>query len=79
MASETDSKELQDMLRAVGQAYRPNLAVVLSRGDHAKSIARIPWLADREARDGKATAYLCINRVCSLPITTAAGLRKLLD
>ncbi|MBT7164189.1 MAG: thioredoxin domain-containing protein [Victivallales bacterium] len=79
MASETDSKELQDMLRAVGQAYRPNLAVVLSRGDHAKSIARIPWLADREARDGKATAYLCVNRVCSLPITTAAKLRKLLD
>jgi hypothetical protein len=35
----------------------------------------VPLLADRIAKDGKPTAYVCRGFVCRLPVTTAEALR----
>jgi uncharacterized protein YyaL (SSP411 family) len=35
------------------------------------------WLAGRDPQDGKATAYVCRGRTCSLPITESAELSPL--
>ena len=40
-----------------------------------------PWLllAGRPLRDGKATAYVCRNRLCDLPVASPGDLAKQLD
>ena len=36
----------------------------------------VPLLRDRDARDGRATAYVCERFTCRLPVTDAASLRE---
>jgi len=63
------------MLRVVSSAYRPNLVVAAKVGDVESSV---PLLADRDAVDGAATAYLCRHFACELPVTSVDGLAALL-
>jgi uncharacterized protein YyaL (SSP411 family) len=60
------------------RGYMPNRLVV---GAGAGSPARtgLPLLADREAVDGKPTAYVCRRYVCQLPVTDPAALVAQLD
>jgi uncharacterized protein YyaL (SSP411 family) len=39
----------------------------------------LPLLADRIAVEGRATAYVCRNYVCDLPVTEPAALGRQLD
>jgi uncharacterized protein YyaL (SSP411 family) len=41
--------------------------------------ATLPLLAGREAIGGRATAYVCRNYVCDLPVTDRDGLRRQLE
>jgi len=41
--------------------------------------AGIPLLEGREAVGGKATAYVCRNYACELPVTDRAALARQLD
>ena len=59
----------------IDQTWRPQ--VVLCGGDSAADA--IPPLQNRGLVDGRATAYVCRNFVCSEPVTDAEALRKLLD
>ena len=38
--------------------------------------ALIPLLAGREGINGQATAYVCENYTCKLPVTTVSALRQ---
>jgi hypothetical protein len=51
-------------------------ASVLLTGDARDDI---PLLAQRERRDGRATAYVCEHYACRLPVTTADELRAEID
>jgi uncharacterized protein len=63
------TRALVDVAR---EAYAPNRLVAVGEGD-------VPGLlAHREAVDGRATAYVCRNRVCLPPVTGPARLRELL-
>jgi uncharacterized protein YyaL (SSP411 family) len=58
--------------------YLPNRVVAGGRsGDPATST--LPLLEGREAIDGKATAYVCRNYACDLPVTDRDSLRQQLD
>ena len=64
------------LLDVVNKTWRPN--VVLCGGSDPVSDA-IPLLKNRGMIDGRATAYVCRNFVCSEPVTDAEALEKLLD
>jgi len=59
--------------------YLPNRVVTgMVSGDGAGA-AGIPLLQGREAVGGKATAYVCRNYACELPVTDRAALARLLE
>jgi hypothetical protein len=59
------------LLDVVFAQYRPNLVVAV--GENGDTI---PLLANREQRDGRATAYVCRRFVCQQPITDPSILRS---
>jgi len=59
--------------------YLPNRVVTgMTSGDKAGA-AGIPLLEGREAVGGKATAYVCRNYACELPVTDRAALARQLE
>jgi len=64
------------LAREIFGRYLPNRAVTgMVAGDTAAA-AGIPLLEDRPAVDGKATAYVCRNYACELPVTEPAALAR---
>ncbi|MBI4635370.1 MAG: thioredoxin domain-containing protein [Candidatus Rokubacteria bacterium] len=67
------------LVREVFGRYLPNRVVTgLTAGD-ARAAAGIPLLEGRQALDGKATAYVCRNYACQLPVTDREALARQLD
>lgn len=70
--SETESKdETQALLDVVFSEYRPKQVVAFARDAETTNV---PLLAGRVSIDGHATAYVCRNFVCQLPVTEPAAL-----
>jgi uncharacterized protein YyaL (SSP411 family) len=63
----------RQLLDAVFEHYRPNIVVAVGAGDSG-----IPLLSGRTQLDGRATAYVCRNFVCKLPVSDPVKLRELL-
>ena len=68
VAGEPAAPDTQALLRVVRRPYRPNKVVVLARDQSTP----------RPALDGKATAYVCVDRTCQLPTTDPDELEKLI-
>ena len=67
------------LLSEVHRNYIPN-RVMLGVEDGDDGVAGLPLLAERRRIDGMATAYVCENYVCQLPVTDARALaRQLVD
>jgi len=62
------------MERLVWDRYRPDVVLALNRG----SGSSVPLLADRDAGE-QATAYVCENLTCSLPVHTDKDLAAMLE
>nr|XP_056709395.1 spermatogenesis-associated protein 20 [Euleptes europaea] len=70
-------EDTRELLNCVYATYTPNRALILADGDGAGFLYRhLPFLSSLEKKDGKATAYLCENFTCSLPITSSQELRR---
>ncbi len=72
LVGEPGSAEVRALLEPVWHAYRPH-AVVAVTADPAASL--VPLLRDRERIEGKATAYVCRDFACRLPVTEPEALR----
>ena len=59
--------------------YLPNRVVVGMAAGDGPAAAGIPLLEGRGAVEGKATAYVCRNYACELPVTDRAALASQLD
>jgi uncharacterized protein YyaL (SSP411 family) len=68
-----DSDLADALWLAVQGDYHPFRAVARVRDEMP---ALVPWMADRQARDGRPTAWVCRNRVCQLPVHTADALTQ---
>lgn len=74
----------RDQLAGAGCAPQPSQlllrqVLMLADGDSTGFLYRqLPFLASLERKDGKATAYVCSNFSCSLPITSAQDLSGML-
>jgi uncharacterized protein YyaL (SSP411 family) len=66
-----DTATAHVLLDVVFDAYRPNQVVAVGNVD-----SPIPLLQNRTMLNGKATAYVCQNLACQLPVTEPADLLK---
>jgi len=67
-----------EFARQVWSDYLP-AKVVVSSDPSGENARLIPLLAERRMIDGKATAYVCENFACNLPVTSASALDELLE
>ena len=72
---ERGGAETSALLTEVYRHYIPN-RVLLGASEGDDSATGLPLLADRRMVDGKATAYLCENYVCQLPVTDAQAFAR---
>jgi len=75
--------DTQAMLRAIHQQYLPNKTLLQIDPRHATTVLEASpllrdMLAGKTQVDGKATAYVCHNFTCSLPVTEPEALNALL-
>ena len=68
IAGEPAAPDTQALLRVVRRGYRPNQVVMLARDQSTP----------RPMINGKATAYVCVDRTCRLPTTAPVELGKLI-
>jgi hypothetical protein len=73
-----DHASADDMLKLIRTGFFPN-AVFAFAWEDAPEKQRIPLLADKQAVDGKATAYVCEHGTCRKPVTSPGELKALLD
>ena len=69
-----ERSEADPFLERLAATFLPNriLAVAVEGPDLEEQARVVPLLADKYARSGQATAYVCENRVCDLPTTDPA-------
>jgi uncharacterized protein YyaL (SSP411 family) len=70
------SDDFRALERVVAERYVPSLVLA---GGIPRSDDSIPLLSARDARDGRATAYVCQNYTCEEPATTRALLDEQLQ
>jgi uncharacterized protein len=71
-----DAPEMRALLSAVYSAYIPNKVVAGRAEDDEEAARLVPLLADRPMREGKATAYVCVNYACQNPTTAPEELKR---
>jgi len=72
-----DDARTRELLAIARRAYDGN-AVVVPVAPGATSPALAPRHTSMAMRDGVPTAYVCRDRACSAPVTTAAELEALI-
>ncbi len=76
LVGETNATDTQALRDAIFQSFLPNKVVVLAEPDEQPPAVQSPLLEGRTQVKGKATAYVCENYVCKLPVTDVAALRE---
>jgi uncharacterized protein YyaL (SSP411 family) len=74
-----DAPDMQALREAIFRPFLPFKVVVLRDPNEEKPAFDSPLLAGRAQLDGKATAYVCENYACQLPVTDVDALRKQLE
>ena len=74
LVGEPDAPDTQALRAAIFHPFRPNKVVVLRRPDEAPPTIPSPLLEQRTQIGGVATAYVCEQYVCKLPVTDAGAL-----
>ncbi|XP_032900398.1 spermatogenesis-associated protein 20 [Amblyraja radiata] len=76
---ELEAPDTQELIQCINAHFVPNKILLLADGNSESFLYQtLPFLSTLELKDGKATAYICQNFSCSLPVTTAAELKTLL-
>ena len=68
LAGDRESPELQVLLDALYDQFEPNVIVGYVDQDRGGLLERLPFLQDRPARNGRATAYVCEHFACLPPV-----------
>ena len=82
IAGNEKDEKVSEMIREINSRFLPNQIVVFhpSGGKGAQKIENFsPFVKNQTALEGKATAYVCKNYVCELPVTEIESLKKLLE
>ena len=74
----TDVRDAAPLLAELRKVWLPNRVVVVAREGDEELAALVPLVADRTAKGGEATAYVCEGGVCTLPSTEAEDFARAL-
>lgn len=78
IAGDLQADDTKNMLNALRKDFIPN-KVVIFRPDEESEITQISdFTTNLSSKEGKATAYVCRNFSCRLPVTEPGEMRKLL-
>jgi uncharacterized protein YyaL (SSP411 family) len=72
-----DAPDTRALLEPVRSQFMPNKVLIVSEDD--SEAERIPLLHGRSRIDGRATAFVCRNGTCDLPVDSVDGLRAQLE
>jgi hypothetical protein len=79
VVGEPDAADTRALMECVRRQYIPTAVIVPIRDMHRQELSRVlPWTRDLRMRDGYATAYVCRNFACQVPVTSPADLAALL-
>jgi uncharacterized protein len=76
VVGDPDAPDTEALLKAVYEDYLPNKVVAGRAQDDDEAGGLIPLLAQRPAREGKATAYVCVHYACQTPTTDPEELSR---
>jgi uncharacterized protein YyaL (SSP411 family) len=82
LAGDPADADLAAMRNLLRRKFVPNRVIIRRPADGPAAealFALVPWVKDQRPLRGKATAYVCRDRACDLPVHTAEALEKLLD
>lgn len=68
-----------ELLNAVCSGWLPNVIVAGLDPDDPEAVGDLPVLEGKSLSDGRATAYVCRDRVCFASVTEAGGLREQIE
>jgi uncharacterized protein YyaL (SSP411 family) len=75
LAGEPHAEDTHALVEAIFRPFLPNKVVLLRAPGEEPPLVPSPLLADRAQIDRKATAYVCEQYTCKLPVTDAGALR----
>ena len=78
IVGEPGSSDTSGLLREIFRSYVPN-RVLVGRGPMDDTIVGLPLVEGRSMLGGKATAYVCRNYTCELPVNAPEALAKQLS
>lgn len=71
VSGNAESSDTDAMIDALRKEFRPRQVVLLRTDENAEFLAGVaPYTETQMSVDGKATAYVCRNFACKLPVTT---------
>jgi hypothetical protein len=81
IAGDPESPGVRAMIREFDRRFRPHdLLLVVDAGERQRRLAKLaPFVAALAARDGRATAYVCVDYACRLPTTDLETFAAQLD
>jgi uncharacterized protein YyaL (SSP411 family) len=81
IAGRAGAPDTRALIAEFDRRFLPHDAlIVLDGGASQKDIAKLlPWTSALASRNGKATAYVCVNYACRLPVTDPAAFGAQLD
>ncbi|XP_072603570.1 spermatogenesis-associated protein 20 isoform X8 [Vulpes vulpes] len=79
ICGDPQAKDTKALLQCVHSIYIPNKVLILANGEPSSFLSRqLPFLSTLRRLEDRATAYVCEDQACSMPITEPCELRKLL-
>lgn len=81
ICGDRNSKDTKNMIRALNKEFIPNKVVIFNpiNEDNSEITKIAPYVKDEKAVQGKATAYICKNFACGMPITDVNEMIKILN
>ncbi|GFS12428.1 spermatogenesis-associated protein 20 [Elysia marginata] len=80
VVGDKDGQDTKELVDAVCKNFLPNKVLVVTDGDQDGFIyKKVESMSSLKKLDNKATAYVCQNFSCSLPVNTAEAFEKLLN
>jgi uncharacterized protein YyaL (SSP411 family) len=81
IAGGRDSEDTKALLRTLAARFVPHKIVLLVDSDESRAAlsAAIPAIAAMERIDGRASAYVCRDYTCQMPVNTAESFAELIQ
>lgn len=79
VVSETANNDAKSMVNVINEKFRPFTVSVLYLKENRELTNIIPYLANYEQVEDKATAYVCENFACRAPVTDINSFREMIS